>query len=108
MTSLTSTSPLPASAAPRRRYVTLLGWAFTLFNSVRVVAYLPTIWALWVSGDSGQHSLWTWCTWFGANLTMALWLRERNGGRFCRAAAVNLCNATMCAATTLLIVGYRI
>jgi len=91
----------------RERYLAVLGWAFTLFNSVRVVAYLPTVWAIFQSGDSSQHSLWTWCTWLGANLTMALWLRERNGGRFCRAAAVNLGNASMCSLTLGLILWFR-
>ena len=31
-----------ASGAFRQHYLTVLGWAFTLFNSVRVAAYLPT------------------------------------------------------------------
>ena len=35
-----------------------------------MAAYLPTIWAIHRSADSSQHSLWTWCTWLGANLTM--------------------------------------
>ena len=97
-----------APAAPSRsRYLTLLGWAFTLFNSVRVFAYLPTMWTLVQSGNSSQHSLWTWFTWFGANLTMALWLRERNGGRFDKAASVNLCNATMCGTMFVLILWLR-
>ena len=109
--------PQPTTAAPARSddtadrrstYLTLLSWAFTLFNSVRVAAYLPTVWAIFTSGDSSQHSLWTWCTWFGANLTMALWLRERNGGHFDRAAAVNLGNATMCGITLVLIVWFRL
>lgn len=96
-----------AAGVLRRHYLSVLGWAFTLFNSVRVAAYLPTAWAIFQSGDSSQHSLWTWCTWFGANLTMALWLRERNGGRFCRAAAVNLGNSSMCGLTLGLILWFR-
>ena len=103
--------PAPATAAAtgwRPSYLAVLSWAFTLFNSVRVAAYLPTVWAIFTSGDSSQHSLWTWCTWFGANLTMALWLRERNGGHFDRAAAVNLGNATMCGITLVLIVWFRL
>ena len=103
--------PAPDTAAAtgwRPSYLAVLSWAFTLFNSVRVAAYLPTVWAIFTSGDSSQHSLWTWCTWFGANLTMALWLRERNGGHFDRAAAVNLGNATMCGVTLVLIVWFRL
>ena len=97
-----------AASGWRPSYLAVLSWAFTLFNSVRVAAYLPTVWAIFSSGDSSQHSLWTWCTWFGANLTMALWLRERNGGHFDRAAVVNLGNATMCGFTLVLIVWFRL
>ena len=67
--------------AGRRLYLKLLTWAFTLFNTVRVAAYLPTMWAIHSSGDSSQHSLWTWVTWLGANATMAAWLHEHNGQR---------------------------
>ena len=89
-------------------YRTLLTWAFTLFNSVRVVSYLPTLWAIYSSGNSSQHSLWTWLTWFGANATMAAWLYE-SGGRRCNAAiAVNVCNASMCFFTAALIVLFRL
>ena len=68
-----STSGLAAASAGKARpvYLAALTWAFTLFNSVRTLAYLPTMWAIWASGDSSQHSLWTWCTWLGANATMA-------------------------------------
>ena len=85
-------------------------WGNTLKLGAEIAlrrSYLPTLWAIWIRGDSSQHSLWTWCTWFGANVTMALWLRERNGGRFCRAAAVNLGNAAMCGITLVLIVWFR-
>ena len=100
-----------SQAEPLRRreaYVTVLTWAFTFFNSVRVAAYLPTAWAIHVSGDSSQHSLWTWCTWLGANATMAAWLYEHNGQRVNRAVAVNIGNATMCALTVALILAYRL
>lgn len=102
-----STTMAVAPAGLRSRYLTVLGWAFTLFNSVRVFAYVPTMWTLLQSGDSSQHSLWTWFTWFGANATMALWLRERNGGRFDKAASVNLCNASMCGIMVGLILWLR-
>ncbi len=111
----TTTNQTPASgpaAAPqpasRTAYLALLTWAFTLFNSVRTLAYLPTMWAIWATGDSSQHSLWTWCTWLGANATMAAWLYEHNGQRMNRAVAVNIGNATMCAATVALIVAHRL
>lgn len=85
-----------------------LTWAFTFFNSVRVLAYLPTIWAIFVSQDTSQHSLWTWCIWLGANVTMAAWLREHNGRHINMAVAVNLGNALMCLITVVLIVTFRI
>ena len=89
-------------------YLALLTWAFTLFNSVRMLAYLPTMWAIHTSGDASQHSLWTWCTWFGANLTMAAWLYEHNGRRIDRAVTVNACNAVMCLLTLVVIVAHRL
>ncbi len=92
---------------PRQLYLQLLTWAFTLFNSVRLLSYLPTMWAIHVSADSSQHSLWTWCTWLGANATMAAWLHEHNGRRIDPAVAMNICNAAMCLTTAVLIAAYR-
>lgn len=92
----------------RERYLVALTWAFTFFSSVRVLSYLPTLWAMWQAQDSSQHSLLTWLTWLGANLTMAAWLHEHNGRRTNRAVVVNLMNAAMCAATAVLIVGLRL
>ena len=89
-------------------YLRLLTWAFTLFNSVRMLAYVPTISAIHLGADSSQHSLWTWCTWLGANATMAAWLREQNGGRIDKAVAINIGNAAMCLATLATIVAYRL
>lgn len=97
--------PAPPSSA---RYLRLLSWSFTLFNSVRVLAYVPTIWAIQTSADSSQHSLWTWITWVGANATMAAWLYEHNGKQMSRAVAVNLGNTGMCLATAILIIAYRL
>jgi hypothetical protein len=88
-------------------YLPWLSWAFALFDTLRVFAYLPTLAAIQASGDSSQHSLWTWGTWLGANLTMAAWLYEQSGRRANRAAAVNLCNALMCAAACTLIACHR-
>lgn len=104
---------VPEAAAPaapgrgRTMYLAVLTWAFTLFNSIRVLSYLPTMWAIYASGDSSQHSLWTWGSWFGANLTMAAWLHEHNGGHVDRAVMVNIGNAAMCGATMLLIAWHR-
>jgi hypothetical protein len=107
----TPATRLPAAArapgALRRHYLIVLCWAFTLFNTMRVVAYLPTVWVIVQSGDSSQHSLWTWFTWAGANATMAAWLYESNQQRFSRAVAVNAANAAMCLLTMLTIMAYR-
>lgn len=91
----------------RAAYLSVLSWAFTLSSSLRVISYLPTMWAIQASGDSSQHSLWTWTTWLGANLTMAAWLYEHNGQRLNRAALANLCNATMCGGVIALIAVHR-
>ncbi len=107
-------TPAAGGAAPatrrvaRQRYLALLGWTFALFNSVRVLTYLPTMWAIQASGQSEQHSLLTWLTWVGANLTMAGWLYEQNGQRLNRAVMVSLGNGAMCAATSLLILWHRL
>ena len=97
---------LPARTA-RMIYLHVLTWLFTVFSSARVLAYLPTMWAIQASGDSSQHSLWTWCTWLGANATMAAWLYEQNGQRLGRAVIVNIGNAMMCAVTVTLILVHR-
>lgn len=80
------------------RSLSLLSGAFALFNGLRIVAYLPTLAAIQVSGQADQHSLFTWLTFLGANLTMALWLHDQNGRRMNRAVAVNAFNALMCGA----------
>jgi hypothetical protein len=100
-------APRPALLR-REHYLVVLTWAFTFFNSVRVLSYLPTIWLIVEQQDASQHSLLTWATWLGANLTMAAWLHEHNGRRVNRAVVVNLVNAAMCAATVALIAVYRI
>ncbi len=100
-------APSPARAPLRQHYLTVLGCLFAFFSTVRVLAYLPTLWAVVQSGDSSQHSLLTWFTWAGANLTMAAWLYEQQGRRWNRAVAVNLVNATMCIATFVVICAMR-
>jgi len=92
----------------REHYLIVLGWAFTFFSSVRLISYVPTLVLIVEQQNSSQHSLLTWCTWLGANLTMAGWLHEHNGRRFNRAVAVNLVNAAMCAGTAALILWFRL
>lgn len=98
------TAPVPEH---RRLYLVVLTWSFTFFSSARILAYLPTLWAILASGDASQHSLWTWLTWLGSNLTMAAWLYEQGGQRPSRAVVVNLSNAFMCAVIAVLIAFYR-
>jgi hypothetical protein len=69
-----SESEFEHESGARRTYRLLLTWAFTLFSSLPAVSYLPTLWAIRSSGNSSQHSLWTWGIWLGANMTMASWL----------------------------------
>jgi hypothetical protein len=85
----------------------VLAWAFALVNSARVLAYLPTILAIHHSGNADQHSLWTWCTFCAANVTMAAWLYENNDQQIDRAVVVTLGNAAMCAAIVGMILAYR-
>ncbi len=85
----------------------LLALAFTVFNALRTLAYLPTIWSIVESGRSDQHALFTWFTWFGANATMAAWVWRSS--RCCdRVVLVNVANAVLCLATGLVIAWYRV
>ena len=98
-----------AAASPlRRRYLRCLTLAFTVFSSIRVLTYLPTIWAIHAVGDSGQYSVWTWVAWIGGNVSMAAWLYENNGQRVDSAVVVTIANALMCLATCATIVYYRL
>lgn len=85
-------------SATRARSLSLLSGAFAVFNGLRIVAYVPTLSAIQASGQADQHSLFTWLTFLGANVTMALWLHQQNGQRMNRAVAVNAFNALMCGA----------
>ena len=102
---------LPAhvdASATRRAYLRLLLMTFTVFNSIRLFTYLPTIVAIHASGDSGQYSLWTWTMWIGANATTAAWLYETNGRKLDAVVGMSLGNAVMCSVTSLAIVYYRL
>ena len=94
-------------AARSSLYLELLNWAFALFSSTRFFTYLPTLFAIHHSGDSSQHSLWTWFAWVGSNAVMAAWLYENNARRVNKAILVTGGNALMCLATCGLIIWYR-
>jgi hypothetical protein len=98
----TMTMDAAPARSPRRAPSTATGAAFTAMNALRVLAYLPTLLAIHASGHADQHSLFTWLTFCGANVTMALWLHEQHG-RVDRAVAVNALNALMCAAIAAMI-----
>jgi hypothetical protein len=98
----------PLDDVPRLRYRTVLAWTFNALSSVRILTYLPTVAAILASGDSSQHSLWTWGLWTASNLSMALCLVEEQGGRIGRAAMVSAANASMCALTCAVIVWQRL
>lgn len=102
------TAPRPAFSVSRATYLAALGALFALFNSVRVLAYLPTIWAVAASGDSSQHSVWTWLTFLGGNATMAVWLWEQNDRRVTGAALASAGNALMCASIVAVIAWTRL
>ena len=109
-TNLCATDALPPDALrvrSRHRYLRLLSAAFAVTSSTRLVSYLPNIWAIHASGDSSQHSLWTWLTWLLSNVVMATWLYEESGRRATKAMVVTAGNAVMCLATCALIVWYR-
>ena len=74
---------------------------------MRLVAYLPTVWAILQSRDSRQHSLWTWLIWLGAHLTMAAWMYEHDSQRVDAAIGVSLANAAACGLTTAVILWFR-
>jgi hypothetical protein len=92
-TTMTMDAAATSAVPSQRKAVTTV--AFTALNGLRVFAYLPTLLAIHASGHADQHSLFTWITFCGANLTMALWLVEQHG-RIDKAVAVNALNALMC------------
>jgi hypothetical protein len=78
-----------------------------LLTAARLLAYSPTVLAIIESGDSRQHSLWTWLIWVGANLTMAAWMYEHNAQCVDKAIGVSLANAAACGLTSAVILWYR-
>ncbi len=100
--SRTTTPPTPAPAPA----FDALALAFTFFNGLRTLAYLPTIWSIVETGHSDQHAIFTWLAWFGANATMAAWV-WRGSRRLDRVVVVNVSNAVLCLTTAVVIAWYR-
>lgn len=94
-------------APGRVGYLALLDGCFTVFSSLRLLTYLPTMWAIHESGHSGQHSLVTWLVWTAANAVMGASLYERSGRTVNKLVLVNAANATQCLLMSLLVAWYR-
>lgn len=78
-------------------YAVGLSWAFLATNTVRVLAYLPTIKKLLhedVTADC-QSQL-TWLLWATSNVTLALHLFESNHREFNEMILITSGNALMC------------
>ncbi|MFC3148117.1 hypothetical protein [Piscinibacterium candidicorallinum] len=97
--------PRTARCSPPR-LVGMFAGLFAVFSVARLLAYLPTMWAIWADRDASQHSTLTWAIWLGANLSMAAWLSVHDVPRS-RAVLVNCANALMCALTLALILCFR-
>jgi hypothetical protein len=78
-------------------YATVLSWAFLATNSVRVVAYLPTIKKLLrAEATADCQSQLTWLLWSASNLTLALHLFESNHRQINEMILITSGNALMC------------
>lgn len=96
-----------AESRSRQRYLLVLSWTFGAFGSIRLLSYLPNVWAIAHSGNSSQHSLVTWLAWVGANASMAAWIYENNGQRCDKVVMLSAANALMCLATCCVIGAFR-
>jgi hypothetical protein len=78
-------------------YATVLSWAFLATNSVRVLAYLPTIKKLLrAEATADCQSQITWLLWSSSNLTLALHLFESNQRQVNEMILIAGGNALMC------------
>jgi len=91
----------------RARYLAVLDWSFALFSTMRLLTYIPTMWAIHQSGNSSQQSLLTWMVWAGANFVMAASLYERSGRVLNKLIVVNAANAAQCLVMSLMVAWYR-
>jgi len=99
--------PAPTHRNGAKTSADALTIAFHAFATLRVVAYLPTAWSIAASGDSAQHSLFTWLVFAGANATLAIRLWRESGRRVGACVAVSSVNTLMCLLLAALIGWYR-
>jgi len=78
-------------------YATVLSWAFLATNSIRVLAYLPTIKKLLrAEATADCQSQLTWLLWAAANVTLAMHLFESNLREINEMILITGANALMC------------
>jgi hypothetical protein len=78
-------------------YATLLSWAFLATNSIRILAYLPTIKKLLrAEATADCQSQLTWLLWAASNVTLALHLFETNHRQINEMILITGGNALMC------------
>lgn len=87
-------------ARPGSGLIALLTLSFVVFNTMRIVLYVPQLLTcLRDEHGCSAINLWTWCSWIAASLSnglyMGLLLQDRWG------LLLNLGNALMCAATVV-------
>jgi hypothetical protein len=78
----------------------LVALCFVVFNSVRIVLYLPQLVTCW-RDERGcpTINLWTWCSWIVANGSTGLYMWMFQGDLW--GLMLNLGNAAMCTATVV-------
>jgi hypothetical protein len=78
----------------------LVALSFVLFNSLRIVLYLPQLLTCW-RDELGcpTINLWTWNCWTAANASTGLYFWIFQGDAW--ALVLNLANAAMCLATVV-------
>jgi hypothetical protein len=78
-------------------YATVLSWTFLVTNSMRVLAYPPTIKKLLrAEATADCQSQLTWLLWSASNLTLALHLFESNHRQVNQMILITSGNALMC------------
>jgi hypothetical protein len=89
-------------------YLDALMCAFVFWNSVRILADVPTLLLLLKPGASADHySIATWTSWVSSNATLALYLFEAGGSTMNTLVLLNTGNALMRFVTCALIVRLR-